>query len=149
VNANSGNGILSGGHVMKEISEMNFPEKFRYSKDHEWVQADVDTIRIGISDYAQAQLGDIVFIELPAVGATFSAGDEFGTVESVKAASELFTPIDCEVLEVNPKLEDGPEIVNTDPYEDGWMIEVKAGNPSQIDALMTSAQYRGMLKNLE
>jgi glycine cleavage system H protein len=133
---------------MKEISEMHFPENIRYSKDHEWVQANADTIRIGISDYAQAQLGDIVFIELPAVGATFSAGDEFGTVESVKAASALFTPIDCEVLKVNPELEDAPEIVNTAPYEQGWMIEVRAGNPSQIDALMTSAKYRDMLKNL-
>jgi len=149
VNANSGNGILSGGLVMKEISEMNFPETLRYSKDHEWVQSAADSIRIGITDYAQAQLGDIVFIELPAVGTTFSAGDEFGTVESVKAASELFTPIDCEVLKVNPKLEDAPEIVNTTPYDEGWMIEVKAGNPSQIDALMTSAQYRYLLKNLE
>jgi glycine cleavage system H protein len=134
---------------MKEISEMNFPEKLRYSKDHEWVQADTDTIRIGITDYAQAQLGDIVFIELPAVGSTFSAGNEFGTVESVKAASEIFTPIDCEVVKVNPKLEDAPEIVNTDPYNEGWMIEVKAANPSQIDALMTSVQYQDMLKNLE
>jgi glycine cleavage system H protein len=134
---------------MKEISEMHFPENLRYSKDHEWVQAMPDTIRIGISDYAQAQLGDIVFIELPAIGTTFSAGDEFGTVESVKAASELFTPIDCEVLKVNPKLEDAPEIVNTAPYDEGWMIEVKAGNPSQIDALMTSTQYLDMLKNLD
>ncbi|MFH0728128.1 MAG: glycine cleavage system protein GcvH [Pseudomonadota bacterium] len=133
---------------MKEISEMKFPENLRYSNDHEWVQADANSIRIGITDYAQSQLGDIVFIELPAVGAIFSAGDEFGTVESVKAASELFTPIDCEVLKVNPKLEDSPEIVNTTPYEDGWMIEVKAGNPSQIDALMTSAQYQDLLKNL-
>jgi len=134
---------------MKEISEMRFPENLRYSKDHEWVQAMADTIRIGISDYAQAQLGDIVFIELPAVGTTFSAGDEFGTVESVKAASELFTPIDCEILRVNPKLEDAPEIVNTTPYDEGWMIEVKASSPSQIDTLMTSTQYRDMLKNLE
>lgn len=134
---------------MKEISEMTFPEKLRYSKDHEWVQVDTNAIRIGITDYAQAQLGDIVFIELPAVGSSFSAGNEFGTVESVKAASELFTPIDCEVVKVNPKLEDSPEIVNTDPYNEGWMIEVKAGNPTQIDALMTSAQYQDMLKNLE
>lgn len=134
---------------MKEISEMTFPEKLRYSKEHEWVQADADVIRIGISDYAQAQLGDIVFIELPAVGAMFSAGEEFGTVESVKAASELFMPIDCEVLKVNPKLEDYPEIVNATPYDEGWMIEVKAGNPSQIDALMTGDQYRDMLKTLE
>ncbi|MDX9787333.1 MAG: glycine cleavage system protein GcvH [Desulfobacterales bacterium] len=128
---------------------MKFPAELRYSKEHEWVRPGGATFRIGISDYAQAQLGDIVFIELPKAGATFSAGDEFGTVESVKAASELFMPIDAEVVTVNTQLEDSPEIVNTSPYDDGWMVEVKPKDPSQIDTLFTRDQYLGILNNLD
>jgi glycine cleavage system H protein len=134
---------------MKAISEMKFPETLRYSDEHEWIKADGGTFLVGISDYAQEQLGDIVFIELPDAGASFSAGEEFGTVESVKAASELYMPVDCTVVKVNPALEDAPEIVNTSPYEEGWMIEVKPNDPSQIDTLLTSAQYLDMLKNKE
>lgn len=134
---------------MKEISEMQFPKELRYSKEHEWVRPNGDTFRIGISDYAQAQLGDIVFIELPKAGASFSAGDEFGTVESVKAASELFMPLDAEVVNINSQLEDSPEIVNSSPYEQGWMLEVKPKAPSQLNALLTSDQYLDLLKNLD
>jgi glycine cleavage system H protein len=134
---------------MKEISEMLFPSEYRYSNDHEWVLPTAGAIRIGISDFAQNQLGDIVFIELPKVGAAFQAGSEFGTVESVKAASALLMPIDGEIVNVNPSLETSPEIVNTSPYQDGWMIEIKAGNPAQIDSLMTAEQYVSVLKNLE
>ena len=134
---------------MKEISEMQFPKDLRYSKEHEWVRIEGAVFKVGISDYAQAQLGDIVFIELPEPGAIFAAGDEFGTVESVKAASELFMPIDGEVLNINPLLEDSPETVNTSPYQDGWMIEVKPKDPSQINQLLTSDQYEDMLKNLD
>ncbi len=134
---------------MKPISEMNFPETLRYSNEHEWITTENGTFLVGISDYAQEQLGDIVFVELPEVGATFSAGDEFGTVESVKAASELYMPIDCTVLKVNPALEDAPEIVNTNPYTDGWMLEVKPKDPAQLDTLLTVAQYMAMLKEKE
>jgi glycine cleavage system H protein len=134
---------------MKAISEMKFPETLRYSDEHEWIKAGGDTFFVGISDYAQEQLGDIVFIELPDAGAEFSAGAEFGTVESVKAASELYMPIDCTVVKVNPALEDAPEIVNTSPYDEGWMLEIKPNDPAQIDTLLTSAQYVDMLKEKE
>lgn len=134
---------------MKEVSEMKFPEELRYSKEHEWVRSTGDTYLIGISDFAQEQLGDIVFIELPEAGATFSAGDEFGTVESVKAASELYMPVDGEVIRINPELEDSPEIVNSNPYDEGWMLEIKPGDAAQLDALMAAPTYQEMLKNIE
>ena len=134
---------------MKAVSEMNFPNTLRYSREHEWVQSEGTTFRVGISDFAQEQLGDIVFIELPESGSTFSAGDEFGTVESVKAASELYMPIDGEVTKVNPALEEAPEIVNTSPYDEGWMIEVKPKDPAQVETLLTSQQYVDMLNKSE
>ena len=134
---------------MKEISELILPDELRYTDDHEWVKAEGDTVRIGISDYAQDQLGDIVFVELPEVGATYKKGDEFGSVESVKAVSEVYMPIDGEILAVNEALEDSSEVVNTDPYNEGWMIEVKPSDPAQLDALMTSEAYLEMLKGLE
>lgn len=104
---------------MKEISELNLPEDVRYTKDHEWAKVSGDTVKIGISDYAQDQLGDIVFVELPAVGDSFEEGDEFGTLESVKAVSELYAPISGEVVAVNEDLEDAPELLNQDPYKIG------------------------------
>ena len=132
---------------MKEISELQFPEDVRYAEDHEWVRPG-ETIKIGISDYAQDQLGDIVFIELPGVGDTFEKGAEFGTVESVKAVSELYIPVGGEIVGVNPALEDAPELVNNDPYNEGWMVEVKPGDPGQVDSLMDKAAYLDMLKGL-
>ena len=134
---------------MKELSELNLPEDVRYTKDHEWTRQKEDAFRIGISDYAQDQLGDIVFVELPETGARFEAGDEFGTVESVKAVSELFMPISGEVTAVNDALEDSPELVNNAPYTDGWMLEIKAGDPSVYDQLMDRGAYLDMLKGLE
>jgi glycine cleavage system H protein len=131
---------------MKAISELNFPEDLRYADDHEWTKANGDVVRIGISDYAQDQLGDIVFVELPEVGSTFGKGDEFGTVESVKAVSELYMPIGGEVTAINATLTDQPELVNTDPYGGGWMIEVKASDPGELDSLKTKADYLEMLK---
>jgi glycine cleavage system H protein len=103
-------------------------------------------VRIGISDYAQDQLGDIVFVELPDVGSTFNKGDEFGTVESVKAVSELYMPISGEITTINETLTDQPELVNTDPYGGGWMIEVKASDPAEMDSLKSKADYLAMLK---
>lgn len=131
---------------MKEISELNFPDDVKYYTDHEWVRKDGDNVVIGISDYAQDQLGDVVFVELPSVGDTFARGDEFGTVESVKAVSELFMPVGGEVLAVNGSLEDAPEQVNDTPYGEGWMIEVRPDNPAEIDELMEKDAYIEMLK---
>lgn len=133
---------------MKELSEINLPDNLKYSEDHEWVKPGDDTIRIGISDYAQDQLGDIVYVDLPQVGDSFDKGEEFGSVESVKAVSELFMPLGGEVLAVNAALEESPDLVNQDPYNKGWMIDIKPGNPSEIDALMGSDAYLEMLKGL-
>jgi glycine cleavage system H protein len=131
---------------MKAISELKLPDDVRYTDDHEWAKKNGDVVRIGISDYAQDQLGDIVFVELPDVGSTFEKGEEFGTVESVKAVSELYMPIGGEVTAVNEALADQPELVNSDPYDGGWMMEVKAGDPAELDALKSKADYLEMLK---
>ena len=131
---------------MKELSELSFPDDLRYSESHEWVRSDGDKVKIGISDYAQDQLGDIVFVEMPAVGDTFEKGAEFGTVESVKAVSELYLPIAGEVVAVNTALEDAPESINNSPYTDGWMIQVKPDDPSEIESLMTKDAYLDSLQ---
>ena len=134
---------------MKEIDELKFPEDVRYAEDHEWVRSEGDTAKIGISDYAQDQLGDIVFVELPNVGDTFTKGDEFGTVESVKAVSELYIPIGGEIIAINAALDDSPDLVNTQPYSDGWMIEIKVDDAGQLNDLMTRDDYLKMLKEME
>lgn len=134
---------------MKEISELNLPAEIRYTEDHEYVRPEDDRVRVGITDYAQDQLGDIVFVELPQEGDTFEKGQEFGTVESVKAVSELYMPISGAILAVNTTLAEQPETVNTDPYNDGWMIEVKPDNPIELDALMSKDAYLEMLKGME
>ena len=131
---------------MKELNELNFPDDVRYAKSHEWARTDGDKIKIGISDYAQDQLGDIVFVELPEVGDNFGQGEEFGTVESVKAVSELYMPVAGEVVAINDGLEDAPEKVNNTPYGDGWMLEVKADNPAEMDDLMDNNAYVETLK---
>ena len=131
---------------MKELSELSFPDDLRYSESHEWVKAEGDKVKIGITDYAQDQLGDIVFVEMPEVGATFEKGAEFGTVESVKAVSELYIPIAGEVVAVNAALEDAPEFINNSPYTDGWMIQVKPDDPSEIESLMTKDAYLDSLQ---
>jgi glycine cleavage system H protein len=133
---------------MKEIDQLNLPEDLRYAEDHEWLRVDGDIARIGISDYAQDQLGDVVFVELPEAGSKLAKGAEFGTVESVKAVSELYMPVGGEVLAINPALEDAPELVNNEPYDGGWMIEVKMSDPSEAQQLMDRAGYLEMLKGL-
>lgn len=125
---------------MKEIQELNFPEDRRYAADHEWLLP-ADPARIGISDYAQDQLGDIVFVDLPAIGRRFERGEEFGTVESVKAVSSLYMPVGGEVVAVNAVLEEAPEKVNEDPYGDGWMIAIKVTDATEIDAMMDREAY--------
>jgi len=131
---------------MKEIDELNFPEDVRYSESHEWVKTAGESAKLGITDYAQDQLGDIVFVELPDVGESFEKGAEYGTVESVKAVSELFMPVSGEIVAVNDALEDSPESVNNTPYSDGWMIEVKLDDPSEPDSLMDKNAYVSTLK---
>jgi len=131
---------------MKDISDLTLPDDVRYAEDHEWAKSEDDKVRIGINDYAQDQLGDIVFVELPRIGDTFDKGEEFGTVESVKAVSELYMPMGGEVLNVNKTLEDSPELVNKDPYKDGWMIEIKPDDPAALNDLMTKDAYLEMLK---
>ena len=131
---------------MKEITQLNFPEDVRYSESHEWVKATGETAKLGITDYAQDQLGDIVFVELPDVGESFEKGAEFGTVESVKAVSELYMPVSGEIVAINDALEDAPELVNDTPFADGWMIEVKLDDLSELDALMDKDAYLSILK---
>jgi len=131
---------------MKELNELNLPEDLKYAEDHEWVNLTGDTAKIGISDYAQDQLGDIVFVELPGVGDSFAKGDEFGTLESVKAVSELYMPVGGEVTAINEALEDAPELVNNDPYGEGWMIEIKVSDASETEALMDKGGYLEVLK---
>jgi len=134
---------------MKEITELELPDDLRYAEDHEWAKSEGDEVKVGVSDYAQDQLGDIVFVELPQVGDTFSKGKEFGTVESVKAVAELYMPIGGEIIAVNKALEDSPELLNKSPYQEGWIIQVKPSDPSELDALMTKASYIEMLKGLQ
>ena len=126
---------------MKEIDALKFPGDVRYSQDHEWARRDGDVFTVGISDFAQDQLGDVVFVELPEKGSTFGKGQDFGTVESVKAVSELFMPLAGQVVEVNAALEDSPEKVNNDPYGEGWMIKIRPDNPGDFDALMDRDVY--------
>ena len=120
---------------------MATPEDNRYAKSHEYVHVEGNTGTIGITDYAQKELGDVVFVELPAVGQQLDAADELGSIESVKAVSELFSPVSGEVVEVNEVLSDKPDLVNTDPYGDGWMIRVRVSDPTEIDELMTAEEY--------
>ncbi|HXT63260.1 MAG TPA: glycine cleavage system protein GcvH [Pyrinomonadaceae bacterium] len=124
----------------------NVPDNLHYSKDHEWVRVDDGTAIIGITDHAQEQLGDVVYVELPKPGESFAAHESFGSVESVKAVSEIFTPISGEIAEVNDSLNDEPEKVNKDPYGDGWMIKVKMSSPGEVDSLLTAAEYEDFTK---
>ena len=123
----------------------NIPENLRYSKDHEWVLVEGDVATIGITDYAQHSLGDVVYVELPKAGEKFAAHEAFGSVESVKAVSEVFTPIAGEVLEANDGLNDTPEAVNNDSYGAAWMIKIKMNNAGEADALLNAAEYEEFL----
>ena len=131
---------------MKEINDLNLPDAVKYTEDHEWAKQESDTVTIGINDYAQDQLGEIVFVELPEAGDTFSKGDEFGSVESVKAVSEMYIPISGEIVEINETLEDAPELVNESCYDNGWIIKLKPADVSELDTLMDKAAYLDMLK---
>ena len=121
---------------------MNFPEDVKYTKDHEWIRVSGNEAHIGITEFAQGELGDIVFVDINTVGQEIKHGDLFGTIEAVKTVSDLFMPVSGKVLEVNPKLEANPELVNKDPYGDGWMVKVSVQNTSELNSLLSAADYK-------
>ncbi|AEG61488.1 glycine cleavage system protein GcvH [Desulforamulus ruminis] len=125
---------------------MNIPAELKYSKEHEWVKVEGNRATIGITDFAQESLGDIVFVELPAVGDELEREETFGVVESVKTASDLYSPVSGKVVEINEEPVDSPEVVNQDPYGKGWMIVIEMTEPAQLDDLMTSEQYKAMVE---
>jgi glycine cleavage system H protein len=122
-----------------------YPSDYRYTSEHEWIKASGDTGTVGITDYAQHELGDVVFVELPKVGTKFGAKQAFGTVESVKAVSEIYSPVSGEVLEVNTALADAPETINKDPHGAAWMIKIKIANPKELSKLMDAAAYQAYI----
>ncbi|MCF6180218.1 MAG: glycine cleavage system protein GcvH [Geopsychrobacter sp.] len=124
---------------------MDFPEELKYTEEHEWVLAEGDLVSIGITDFAQDQLGDVVFVELPEVGDKVEVGKAFGVVESVKAVSDIYAPLGGEVVEVNAELPDAPETINTSPYGDGWLIRIKPADPKDLDGLLDVAAYQEFL----
>jgi glycine cleavage system H protein len=124
---------------------MNVPENLKYTKDHEWIRVEGDEAFVGITDFAQGELGDIVFIEIETEGEALDMEEVFGTIEAVKTVSDMFMPIGGEVLEVNPALEDTPEVVNKDPYGDGWMIKIKISDSGELDELLTAEAYKELI----
>lgn len=124
---------------------MNIPANLKYTKDHEWVSVEGDVATIGITDFAQGELGDIVYVEIETVGETMDQEEVFGSVEAVKTVSDLFMPVSGEIIEFNGGLESNPEAVNKDPYGDGWMIKVKLSNPSEMDGLLDAAGYQALV----
>ncbi len=131
---------------MKELNEIILPEELAYTQEHEWAKKESDAVRVGITDFAQDQLGDIVFVELPEEGAEFGQGEEFGTLESVKAVSEIYMPVAGTIKAINSQLEEKPELVNQDPYGQGWLVEVTPSDPAQLDALLDTKGYFELLQ---
>lgn len=130
---------------MKEINELVLPDDLKYAKDHEWIRQEGDKVKTGISDYAQDQLGDITFVEMPEVGDVFGRGEECGTLESTKAVSELYMPVGGEITAVNGELEDNPGLINSSPYGEGWILEIKPESAEEMDGLLDKAAYLDML----
>lgn len=124
-----------------------YPDDFHYTKDHEWIRVAGDTGTVGITDFAQEQLGDVVHVQLPRVGEKFEAHDTFGEVESVKTFSELYIPVSGEITEINEALVDAPELVNTSAYADGWMIKIKLAKPSEVDSLLSASEYEDFVES--
>jgi len=124
---------------------MSVPDNLKYTTEHEWIRVEGDEIVIGVSEFAQGELGDVVFIEIETEGETLAKGETFGTIEAVKTVSDLYMPLDGEIVEVNSALEDTPELVNSEPFEGGWMIRVKMSDPSQLDDLMDADAYRALI----
>ena len=125
---------------------MNVPENLKYTAEHEWIRVEGEEIVVGVTEFAQGELGDVVFIEIETKGETLALGDTFGTIEAVKTVSDLYMPADGEIVEVNTALEDSPELVNSEPFEGGWMIRVKLSNPAQLDDLISADQYRALIE---
>ncbi len=121
------------------------PEDLKYTKEHEWIKFEGDFILIGITDYAQGELGDIVFVELPSVGENFSENDTIGTIEAVKTVADIYCPVDGEVVELNTEIENSPELINSSPYNDGWLIKLKVSSDSKKDHLLTHKQYQEII----
>lgn len=128
------------------MADLKHPEGLKYSKEHEWVKVEGNVALIGITDFAQDQLGDVVFVELPAVGRVLKQNEQFGVVESVKTVSDLYCPVSGKVVEINTQLESDPELVNQGPYEQGWMLKVEMANPADLDALLDAAGYVAFVK---
>ncbi len=124
---------------------MNFPDNLKYTKDHEWILVSGDTGTVGITDYAQGELGDVVFVELPAQGKSLKAHESFGTIEAVKAVSDIYAPVSGSVVEANKDLAATPELVNKDPYGKGWMIKIKLANPAELNSLLDTAAYKALI----
>ena len=125
---------------------MNFPSELKYTKDHEWIKVlEGNTALVGITEFAQSELGDIVFVDINSIGDSLKADDVFGTVEAVKTVSDLFLPVNGKVLEVNPALENQPELVNTDPYNEGWMVKVELENPADLEGLLDAEAYKALV----
>ena len=124
---------------------MNFPADLKYTKDHEWIRVDGDVAYVGITDYAQGELGAIVFVDIPTEGAVVAKEEVFGTIEAVKTVSDLFMPVSGEVIEANAELDDKPELVNEDVYGNGWLIKISVSDPSELDELMSAAEYEQMI----
>ena len=124
---------------------MNVPGNLLYTKDHEWIRIEGNSGYVGVTDFAQGELGDIVFIEIETVGETLAKEEVFGTIEAVKTVSDMFMPVSGEILELNPALEESPDVVNKDPYEKGWMVKIKLTNPSEAAGLLTPEQYKALL----
>jgi glycine cleavage system H protein len=124
---------------------MNIPANLKYTKDHEWLKVEGSNAVVGVTDFAQGQLGDVVFIEIETLGETLVKEEVFGTIEAVKTVSDMFMPVGGEILEVNPKLTDSPDVVNKDPYGDGWMVKIKITDPAQLNELLTPEQYKELI----
>ncbi|MEN6569107.1 MAG: glycine cleavage system protein GcvH [Rikenellaceae bacterium] len=124
---------------------MNIPANLKYSKDHEWVKVDGNIATVGITDFAQSQLGDVVFVDIQTEGETLDASEVFGAIEAVKTVADAFMPVSGKIVEVNPELEDAPELVNTDPYGKGWMVKIEISDPSELDSLLDAEAYKAIL----
>ncbi|MCP4705886.1 MAG: glycine cleavage system protein GcvH [candidate division Zixibacteria bacterium] len=125
---------------------MNIPSDLKYTKEHEWIKIDGNLATIGVTDFAQGELGDIVFVELPSVGDETKSGESFGTIEAVKAVSEIFSPLSGKIVEINELLEDDPMVINSEPYGDGWMVKIELSDSSELESLISSDEYQELIK---
>jgi len=124
---------------------MNIPSELKYTEDHEWLKADGNIATVGITDFAQGELGDIVFVEIDTEGEELAGAEVFGTIEAVKTVSDLFLPVDAKIIEVNPAIQDSPELINTDPYGEGWLVKIELKDPSTLDGLMSAEKYQELV----